>query len=153
MKKKLKILGSLLVVAFILIQFYPMEKPLASVENPNDLLQNNKVQKNVALILKSACYDCHSNTSEFPWYSSIAPAKWLVYNHINEGREELNFSEWNTLEKDDKAELLDDISSVILDGEMPIKGYTFLHSKANLTETDRKAILKWTDRMLDSLYE
>jgi len=111
------------------------------------------VPENIATMLKSACYDCHSNTSKFPWYSNIAPTKWLVYNHINEGREELNFSEWNTLEKDDKADILDDISSIILEGEMPIKGYTILHSEANLSEADREAIATWADEMLESLYE
>ena len=153
MKKKLKIFGYLLVVVFVLIQFYPIDKPMVSIENPNDLLQNNEVPENVALLLKSTCYDCHSNTSKFPWYSNIAPTKWLVYNHINEGRGELNFSEWNTLDKDDKADILDDISSVILEGEMPIKGYTILHSEANLSEVDREAIATWADDMLESLYE
>ena len=153
MKKKVKIFGYLLIIAFILMQFYPCDKPMFTNKNPNDLLQNSNVSENVATMLKSACYDCHSNESNFPWYSNIAPTKWLVYNHISEGREELNFSEWTHLDKDAKADLLDDISSVVLDEEMPLKGYTLLHSEANLSEENRETIATWADEMLESLYE
>lgn len=151
MKKKL--LGYFLLIILVLIQFYPSEKPSVTFDNPNDIIITAKVPIDIALKLKTACYDCHSNESKFPWYSYIAPTKWLVNNHINKGREELNFSNWNTLETDDKSDLLDDISSLVLDGEMPLKGYTLLHSEANLSETDREAITTWADGLLDSLYE
>ncbi len=77
----------------------------------------------------------------------------MVYKDITEAREELNFSNWNTYNKEDKAEILDDISTVLYDGEMPLKNYTALHSKAKLTEEDKEAIINWTGQLLDSLYE
>jgi len=150
--KKKGILISFIVV-LLLLQLYPLEKPSNTAVNPNDLLITEKVPENISTLLKKACYDCHSNESIFPWYSKIAPSKWLVYNHINEGREELNFSEWNTLNIDDKSELLDDISTIILEGEMPLKGYIILHSEANLSNTEREAIASWADEMLESLYD
>jgi len=153
MKKKLKLFGYFLLIILVLIQFYPSEKPSVSFHNPNDLTITEKVPNDIALKIKAACYDCHSNESKFPWYSNVAPTKWLVNNHIIEGREELNFSEWNAIETDDKSDLLDDISSLVSDGEMPIKGYTLLHSEAKLSEADREAITNWADDMLDSLYE
>jgi len=153
MKKKLKLFGYFLLIVLVLIQFYPSEKPSVSFDNPNDLMITAKVPNDIALKIKAACYDCHSNESKFPWYSNVAPTKWLVNNHIFEGREELNFSEWNTLETDDKSDLLDDISSLVSDGEMPLKGYTLLHSEAKLSEADREIIATWADDMLDSLYE
>ena len=122
-------------------------------ENPNDIFLTNKAPKNIATLIKAACYDCHSNESKFPWYSNVAPLKWMIYDHINHGREELNFSEWNTLTTDDKSDILDDISSIILEGEMPLEGYVKLHSEAKLSEADREAIANWADKMLDSLYE
>ena len=42
-----------------------------------------------------ACFDCHSNETHWPWYSNIAPISWLTQNNVKEGRDELNFSEWN----------------------------------------------------------
>ncbi len=153
MKSKKKLIISILVIAFILIQFYPSKKPTVIIDNPNDLIAMNSVPENISSILKNSCYDCHSNESSFPWYSSVAPTKWLVYGHINEGREVLNFSNWNSLDTDDKAGLLDDISFMVLEGEMPIKGYTILHSEANLSEDDRELIVTWADEMLETLYD
>ena len=153
MKSKKKFIISILVIIFILIQFYPSEKPSVLMDNPNDLIVTNSVPENIASKLKTSCYDCHSNESTFPWYASVAPTKWLVYNHITEGREELNFSNWNALSTDDKSDILDDISSIVLEGEMPMKGYTILHSEANLSEVDREAIAAWAEEMLESLYD
>jgi len=137
----------------VLIQLYPVETPLININNPNDLLLTNKVPENVSTTLKTACYACHSNETKLPWYASIAPSKWLVYSDINKGREELNFSEWNTLNKEDKAELLDDISTVIIEEEMPLKAYTLLHSKAKLSLEDREEISNWAELLLEDLYE
>jgi len=153
MKKKIKFLGYALVVVIVLLQLFPSDKPMVSAENPDDLFVTNEVPENIASMLKSACYDCHSNESKFPWYSNIAPVKWLVYDDINHAREELNFSEWNTIKKSDKGELLDDISTVISEGEMPLEKYVLLHSEAKLSEEDREAIVNWADEMLDSLYD
>lgn len=150
MKKKIIII---LIAIVVLIQFYPMDKPTVTIDNPNDLITTSNVPKNISTLLKNACYDCHSNESTFPWYSNVAPVKWMLYDHISEAREELNFSNWNSLETDDKADLLDDISSMVLEEEMPLKGYTILHSEANLSEADRELIATWADEMLDLIYE
>jgi len=142
-----------LLVVLVLIQFYPVDTPLTNFDNPNDLLQNNQVPKNVSSLLKSACYDCHSNETKFPWYASIAPSKWLVYSDINKGREELNFSEWNTINKEDKADLLDDLSTLVLEKDMPLKKYILLHSEAKLSLEDREEISNWAELLLEVLYE
>lgn len=149
-KKKIVIL---IVVIFVLLQFFPVQKPEVLIENPNDFLINTSVPENISTKLKSACYDCHSNESNFPWYANIAPPKWFVFKHINEGRKELNFSNWNALNKDDKVEILDDISTVLMDGEMPLKNYTLLHSEAKLTNEEKEIIINWMDELLESLYE
>lgn len=153
MKNKKNLILVILLVIFILIQFYPTERPSVKLDNPNDLIATNTIPANIASKLKAACYDCHSNESRFPWYESFAPIKWMVYDHINEAREELNFSNWNTLSTDDKADILDDISSIVLEGEMPIKGYIILHSEANLSEAEREEIANWADEMLEALYD
>jgi len=153
LKKRIKIFGYFLVVVLVLMQFYQTDQPLNYDNNPNDLLQNNQVPINVSSLLKSSCYDCHSNETKYPWYASITPLKWLIYSDINKGREELNFSEWNTLNKEDKAELLDDISTVVLEEEMPLKAYTFFHSKAKLSPEKREVISNWAELLLEDLYE
>ncbi len=144
---------SFFVLLIIVIQFYPVDKPVIINKNPNDLIAATSPSNKIALKIKNACYDCHSNESKLPWYSNLAPSKWLVYDHIIEGRNELNLSNWNTYNKEDKAEILDDISTVLYDNEMPLKNYTLLHSEAKLTEEDKELIINWTDDLLDSLYE
>lgn len=150
MKKKIFFI---IIAMVVLIQFYPMEKPTVTANNPNDLIATSTIPESISTLLKNACYDCHSNESTFPWYSNVAPVKWILYGHISEARQELNFSNWNSLETDDKADLLDDISSMVLEEEMPLKGYTILHSEANLSEADRELIATWADEMLDLIYE
>lgn len=152
MNKKVKISGYILAVVLVLIQFYPTDKPLTYANNPNDLLQNNQVPDNISSILKSACYDCHSYETKYPWYASITPLKWLIYSDINKGREELNFSNWNTINKEEKADILDDISTVLLEEEMPLKKYTYFHSEAKLSLEDREEISNWAELILENLY-
>ena len=48
-------------------------------------------------LFMAACADCHTNETQWPWYSSIAPVSWLVARHVQEGRERFNVSEWSGL--------------------------------------------------------
>ncbi len=153
MGKKTKIFLYALAGLFLLIQIYPMEQPEVTDVNPDDLLKNVDISENVASMLKSACYDCHSNESTYPWYANIAPVKWWIYDHINQGREDLNFSVWNTLSKADQAEALDDIATAVMEGEMPLKPYPITHPKAKLSEEDKQAISDWTEILAEKLFE
>jgi hypothetical protein len=153
MNKRLKFFLYALGVTFVLIQLYPVDQPMVTMDNPNDLLRNAGVPKNIASILKSACYDCHSNETKYPLYSYIAPVKWLVYEHINHGREELNFSEWDTLSKTDLAELLDDMATNVMEKEMPLKFYPIMHPNAKLSDVDRQAISDWAENLSEELFE
>lgn len=153
MRKWKKIFWYLLIGIFILIQLYPVNQPEVILNNPNDLLKNVDMPDNISSFLKEACYDCHSNETVYPWYANISPVKWMVYDHINEGREELNFSEWNTISKIDKAELLDDIATNVIEKEMPLKFYPIMHPKAKLNEDDRQAISDWAEMYLEELFD
>ena len=143
--KIIKIITIILFSSFILIQFYPINSPVVIRDNPNDFMVNNQVPQNIQTILKTSCYDCHSNETRYPWYASIAPIKWLVYKDIEKGRTELNFSIWESLSDDDKADALYDISEEVLDGEMPMKIYLITHKDAKLTETEKQFLSKWAE--------
>lgn len=150
---KRRIFWFLFVGVLVLIQLYPAPRPEVSSINPGDLMKNVDVPSNISTILKSTCYDCHSNETIYPWYSNIAPVKWLVYYDINNAREELNFSEWNSLTKMDKAEILDDISTEVLEEEMPLKIYPLLHAEAKLSKADRESISEWAEMLAEELFE
>jgi len=83
-----------------------------------------------------ACFDCHSNETSWPWYTNIAPASWVTQNHVDEGRERLNYSEFGSgrFEADDSAE-------TVREGEMPLRDYTLIHSAARLTDAERQQLI------------
>ena len=142
MKKKLKWLALALVAVFLLLQ---LTNPART--NPpvvRDFIAATKPPADVAASIRAACYDCHSHETTWPLYSRIAPSSWLVVSDVNEGRQHLNLSDWPT-DNAHAAKKLDWINEAIDAKEMPPSKYTALHPEARLTDTQRKAILDWTD--------
>ncbi len=72
-----------------------------------------------------ACFDCHSNEASWPWYSNIAPMSWLAQDHVDDGRNKLNFSEW-----DRPQEAASESAESVEEGEMPTWDYELLHPQA-----------------------
>lgn len=146
-----KILVALFAV-FVIIQFIPANLPLVIKENPDDLMATVIVPANIAQKLKTSCYDCHSNETNYPWYSYVAPISFLVSHDTREGRRKLNFSIWNNLSKVKKAKYLDNISDEVSEGEMPMEIYTYIHSGTKLSEKDKEQIADWADSYAESLF-
>ena len=138
---------------FIIIQLIPTNLPENSINNPNDLLSNNTVPKEIETLLKNTCYSCHSYETVYPWYSYIVPISFLVGKDTREGREHLNFSEWETLSKLDKAEALDDLIGEVEEGEMPLKIYLITHPSARLSNDERVTITSWAEEFAESIFE
>jgi hypothetical protein len=88
-------------------------------------------------LAQTACFDCHSNESVWPWYSNVAPVSWMVQRHVDEGREHLNFSDWGQCLEGEEAE---ELAEVIYEGEMPEGSYLLLHSEAKLSDADKEAL-------------
>ncbi|MFK5959345.1 MAG: heme-binding domain-containing protein [Lutibacter sp.] len=138
MKKVL--LGILVVI--ILIQFIRPEKN-DSNDKTSDITTVMEVPDNVNQIIKTSCLDCHSNTTMYPWYSEIAPVSWYLAQHVNEGKEHLNFSEWAAYNKDQKNHILKDLKEELEDHEMPLKSYLILHKDAKMTKKQYETVLNW----------
>jgi hypothetical protein len=147
MKKFLKYTFYVLLVVFIAIQLVPAKRPAVSSSNPNDFLLAETVPLEVANILRSACYDCHSNETKYPWYTNIAPVKWMMYDHINEGRDELNFSEWTTFSPKRKARKMEEVAEEVEEGHMPEKSYTWMHKEARLSDEQKEVLVNWAKEM------
>ena len=145
-----KILLGLLVV-FIIIQFIQPARNKSDKVLTTDLTKTIDVPENVQSILQSACYDCHSNTTNYPWYSRIQPFGWMLANHIKKGKAELNFNEFGSYPKRRQISKMNGIANSVKDGSMPLSSYTMMHKKARLT-TDQKALLMdWAIKTKDSL--
>jgi hypothetical protein len=144
MKLILKIVVVLLVIGFIGIQFVRPGHTNPPV-NPADTMENSTaVPPEVASILGRSCADCHSSDTHFPWYSQVAPVSWWLNNHINEGRRELNISQWNTYNDKKKGRKLGEICEQVQQGEMPLPSYLWIHRDAALSEADVKTLCDWT---------
>ena len=101
-------------------------------ENPRVSADAPWPDERSAAIARASCYSCHSNETDWPAYSYVAPMSWLVRRDVERGRDELNFSEWD---RDDGE--ADDAIESILDGSMPPRQYTLVHPGASLTEAER----------------
>lgn len=139
MKRALRFLLILLAVAFIGAQFYRPPKTNPPVHPERVLQAPPHVQK----ILDRSCLDCHSNTTRWPWYTHVAPMSWYTIDHVNEGREELNFSEFRAYSHEKYGHKLEEICDVVKKGEMPLNEYTWLHPSARLTVEDKRALCEW----------
>jgi hypothetical protein len=140
MKKVLLIL----LAAFILIQFVRPEKN----DSKNEMKAMSTVMEipvEVTKIIETSCADCHSNSTKYPWYSEIAPASWYLAQHVKEGKENLNFSEWTAYNKDQQAHILNDIKEVLNEREMPLKSYLLIHKDAKLTENQYQILYDWAN--------
>lgn len=147
-----KLVIGIVIILFLIIQFIPFEFPVASFENENDLILFHPLDEEVKGIIKTSCYDCHSYETRYPWYSYVAPVKWLVINDINKGRDELNFSEWGKLEKRDQIKILEDIKEEVEGGGMPLPIYTMMHRDARLNDEQKTKISDWASAMTDEIF-
>ncbi|SHO60248.1 heme-binding domain-containing protein [Algoriphagus zhangzhouensis] len=140
-------------IIFLVIQFVPNQLPEVIENNPKDLMGSGLVEGEMATLLKTACYDCHSNETKYPWYSFVAPASWLVAKDTREGREEVNFSYWTDIDMMDKLAILDDVYSEVEEKHMPLPIYLSMHSEAKLTPEDRQKIMEWAEAAMDIVVE
>ena len=139
--KKILIWGIPLVI--VLIQFVPVNRNNPEVIAAESITSQLTGQPEVEKILRNACFDCHSNESKYPWYSYVAPASWFIQDHINEGREELNFSIWNTYSEKRKDHKLEETIELVEKRIMPMESYLILHSEAKLTSEQIQLLGDW----------
>jgi hypothetical protein len=152
MKIIVKRIAVISLILFLLIQLY---QPARNLDYGQDLTANftkvYSVPKNVKNILRTSCYDCHSNYTNYPWYSYIQPARFFMESHIKEGKENLNFSEWGNYSNRKQNNKLDRIAKQIKSNEMPLSSYTLIHKNATLSATQKKEIINWISQLKDSL--
>lgn len=131
------------VLGIIALQFCVPPSPGNRLQNPNDFLLNNQIAPGAAGALRAACYDCHSMETKYPWYSQVAPISGFVFHHIEEGREELNFSDWQAYDKGKKLRKLKEIREEVEEGGMPLAPYALVHGEARLSADQKQLIVDW----------
>ncbi|PHN92515.1 cytochrome C [Maribacter sp. 6B07] len=141
--KLLKRISLLVVVVFIAMQFFSPTKNVSPGNHTKVFITETNPTPELQNIFENSCYDCHSNNTEYPWYNNIAPISYWMANHVNEGKEHLNFSEWEKYSLDKKDHLLEEIEEEVIEGKMPLLEYTYTHGDARLTEGQVNDLVEW----------
>ncbi len=147
----LKKIGYALLAVFIILQFIRPEKNISEVPSENDIRVKYHVPSDVLAILKRSCYDCHSNNTEYPWYANIQPVGWWLKDHVDEGKDELDFSEFGTYSAKKADHKLDEVIELIEDKEMPLESYLIMHGDAELSEDEAAAVITWAKELRTQL--
>lgn len=132
-----------IVLLLLLVQFIPSEKNRAIGVQKNDVFTKYPASAEVQAIVKKACYDCHSNNTVYPWYANVQPLAWWINDHVQEGKGELNFSEFNTYSPKRARHKLEEVAEQVNEHEMPLNSYTWIHAEARLTGAERKLLTDW----------
>jgi len=148
MKRMWKIVRWVAVVAFALFVIVQFIRPAKTNPNADPTLaaeSHLQMTPQVSAILDRSCMDCHSNRTRWPWYTQVAPVSWFVINHVNEGRKELNLSEWGKYDQRRRLGKLKQICREVTNGAMPLGSYTPLHAGSALSPDDVKTLCEWSD--------
>ncbi|PKP52289.1 MAG: cytochrome C [Bacteroidetes bacterium HGW-Bacteroidetes-1] len=143
-KKKFVVLIAF-VILLGLIQFIRPERNQQTNPSRYDIFHKTETEVTIVTTFQTSCYNCHSNRTVYPWYASVAPVSWIINNHVNEGKEHLNFSDWILYDKEKQIKKLMDIAEVLQEHEMPPKPYLWLHDEAKISDADRQLLLKWVE--------
>lgn len=147
MKRLFRLLRWVLIVGgvcLVIAQFFGPRKTNPAIDATQSIESRMQLTPQVAAIIDRSCNDCHSNKTRWPWYSNVAPVSWFVIDHVNEGRENLNFSEWGRYSQRDVDGVLRQICREVRAGAMPLSSYTPLHPGTKLSADDVKTLCDWT---------
>ncbi len=145
MMKIVKKIAVVLLVVLVGMQFYRPEKNQSVGDYVATFESETQPPSEVKVILKTACYDCHSANTVYPWYNNIAPVSYWLADHVNEGKEHLNFSDWENYSAKKKDHKLEEVIEEVKKGEMPLKEYTWTHADAKLTQDQITALVSWAE--------
>ena len=146
MTRTKKILIAVLTV-IILIQFIRPEKNISVAATPNDIFLQYPSSDSTKQLITTACYNCHSNNTDYPWYSNVQPIAWWLNDHVTEGKQKINFSEFATYTPKKADHKLEEVIEEVKEGKMPLEAYAFIHHDAKLDSGQREAVVLWAQKL------
>ena len=147
----IKKIGLVLLVCLVILQFIRPSKNSNPVDASKQITAATAVPENATLILKKACNDCHSNNTNYPWYSNIQPVYFWLNDHIKEGKRELNFDEFASYRLRKQYHKMEELIEQVKEGEMPLSSYTLIHTDAKLTDAEKATLTGWAQGIMDSM--
>jgi len=151
MMKRVKQLLVALLLAFAVIQFIQPARNQSGQAVQLDFSNTTTVPDTIYTLFKNACFDCHSNNTNYPWYSNIQPMGWFMASDIENGKAKLNFNDLGSLSSRRLESKLQETENMIKDGTMPLPAYKLMHEGARLTKEEREALIGWIEQTKDSV--
>ncbi|KOF02231.1 heme-binding protein [Roseivirga ehrenbergii] len=145
MKKILRYILLFILFAFVVIQFINRPEKISEPVTDNDIILSLNIDDEIAAMLKTSCYDCHSDQPRYPWYSNVAPLSWWIGDHIEHGRDELNFSLWGTYTARRRDHKLEEVVELVEKREMPLPNYLPMHKDAELSDEQIEKLRNWAN--------
>src|SRR3954465_5828094 len=127
----------IVIAVLVIIQFIRPTRNISTSESSNAIAKHYQVPDTINNMMKVACNDCHSNNTRYPWYTNIQPVGWWMQHHVNEGKEELNFSEFAAYTAKRQNHKMEEVGEQIEKGEMPLNSYLWIHKDASLTAQEK----------------
>ncbi len=138
-------------IVMVMLQFVQPTRNLGFAEGKEDISVALNVPVEIKSFLQKSCYDCHSNATVYPWYTNIQPLGLWIQHHVDEGKQELNFSTFNLYSPKKKAHKMEEIIEMVETNEMPLNAYTWIHKEAVLNAADKSALLLWANTSFTAL--
>ena len=141
-----------LLALLVVIQFFRPERNLSD-DNVAAVSTRYALPDSVETVLRNACYDCHSNKTEYPWYANIQPVAWWLRGHVEDGKRHLNYSTFTTRPLASQFHKFEETAEVLEKDEMPLDSYTWLglHSNAKLSSAEKQAVIGWAKAQMDTM--
>jgi hypothetical protein len=142
--RRIFITGSLIGGALCVVTLTGLARNSEPTVVSKPLFQGAEIEPATLALFQRACQNCHSENTEWPWYSKIPPASWMIRKDVGDARRHVNFSNWDSYNSGKQEDFLTRIGSVVRTGQMPLPRYTLLHKEARLTSQERQVIYEWT---------
>ncbi len=150
-KRILKWTVVVLAVVFAGIQFIRPAMTNPPIDETKTIQAKVNVPPDVDAILTRSCNDCHSNKTNWVWYSNFAPVSWRMADHVNDGRRNLSLSEFGTYTSKKAGRKLEEMCEQVKSGEMPVWDYLIMHPAARLSDADKQTLCDWSAKEQEKL--
>ena len=134
-----------LLIALVIMQFFRPKKNINLSASSNNIATVYQTPEGVKDLLKVGCNDCHSGNTRYPWYAEVQPVALWLRNHINDGKEEINFDEFATYNLRRQYRKMEEIIKQVKEGEMPLNSYTWIHKDAIFSPEQKQKIISWAE--------
>jgi hypothetical protein len=138
-------------VLLVIAQFIRPAKNVPDGRAAHPMTEIYPVPPDIDSVFRVACYDCHSDSTRYPWYANVQPVGWWLNNHIQEGKRKMNFSEFSAYQLRRQFGKFRDIVTELTEGGMPLPSYLIAHADARLTKEQAGRIVAWAEAMQDTM--